>query len=47
MKAAVDNQGNPDATTLMAEMVEFMDVSETTLDIYDYDASDFPDYGLY
>ena len=45
LKEAVENQGNPDATTLMAEMVEFMDVSETTLDIYDYDASDFPSYG--
>ena len=42
---AVDNQGNPDAQTLMAEMVEFMDVSETTLDIFDYGSEDFPDYG--
>ena len=41
----MDNQGNPDAQTLMAEMVEFMDVTEDTLQIFDYGAEDFPDYG--
>ena len=45
LKEAVENQGNPDSTTLMAELVEFIDVGESSIDIFDYGSEDFPDYG--